>query len=139
MQAAQAKVSAHMIHVEQTAQKIIVDKTAAVVQEAQVHCANVQSQASAAVSQAQEAAHAAASFKEAAVQEGINKTMQTADETYEITKAAIILEAQRTAHAQCEAEKKKLREEYEQTLSEQGSTAAGSIIFEARKKKTRIR
>ena len=68
------------------------------VQEAQVHCANIQSQASTAVSQAHEAAHAATSSKDAAVQDGINKTMQTAEELYEINKGAFILETQRLAH-----------------------------------------
>ena len=109
IQAAEAKVSAHMVHVEQTAQKIIMDKTIAVVQEAQVHCAKVQSDASAAISQAQQVAHAATSSKDLAVQEGVSKTMQTADKIYEIMKAAIILETHRAAHAQCEAEQKKLR------------------------------
>ena len=110
VQEAQKQVSAHMIHVEQTAEKIIEVKTVAVVQDAKVFCANVQSQANVAVSQAQDAAHAGTSSKEAAVQEGINKTMQTADELYEIRKGELILETQRLAHLKCEAEKAKLRE-----------------------------
>ena len=63
VQEAQKQVSAHMIHAEQTAGKVLEEKAAAVVQEAQVHCANIQSQANVAGSQAQEAAHAASSSK----------------------------------------------------------------------------
>ena len=59
---------------------MIEHQTAKVVREAQVHCAKVEGKASAAVCQAQQAAHAAASSKDVAVQEGIVKTMQTADE-----------------------------------------------------------
>ena len=73
-----------------------------------MHCTTIQSQASVAVSQAQEAAHAATSSKEAAVQEGISKTMQTVDEIYAVRKEALILETQKAAYEKCEAEKQKL-------------------------------
>ena len=117
VQEAQKEVSAHKIYVEQTAGKIIEENKAAVVHEAQVLCANIQTHASAAVSQAQEAAHAATSSKDAAVQEGISKTMQAADELYyEIKKGELILENQRLAHERCEAEKKMLRDEYEKSF-----------------------
>ena len=103
-QEARKQVSAHMIHVEQTAEKIIEVKTVAVVQDAKVFCANIQSQANVAVSQAQEAAHAATSSKEAAVQDGINTTMQTADEIYAVRRETLILETQNAKQRRASSE-----------------------------------
>ena len=73
-------------YVEQKTGKIIKENRAVVVYEAQVNCVNIQTHASAAVSQVQEAARAATSSNDAPVQEGSSKTMQIADEIYVITK-----------------------------------------------------
>lgn len=130
-QKAQQQASAYVANVENTATKIIEHQTAKVVHEAQVHCAKVEEKASAAVCQAQQAVHAAASSKDAAVQEGIVKTIQTADELFAIKKHEILLEPELLAKI-AKNDKKELADEYEKKLSEQRHKAAASLTTEAR-------